>query len=154
MSIQDLGSIGELIAAVATVATLAYLALQIRKNTVVSKGEADRASRSDTQAMVRMIAENESVADVFLRGLAAPESLTPGEHMRFRFMLSGFIAPLSQAYKDWRHGISSERELLERIEQTRAVFQTPGGRLYWQERRDSYEDQQRKFFDDHLIQDG
>ncbi len=33
MTIQDLGSLGELIAAVATVATLVYLALQIRQNT-------------------------------------------------------------------------------------------------------------------------
>ena len=33
MSIQDLGSIGELVAAVATVATLIYLSIQIRNNT-------------------------------------------------------------------------------------------------------------------------
>ena len=33
LTIQDLGSIGELVVAVATVATLAYLAFQIRQNT-------------------------------------------------------------------------------------------------------------------------
>jgi hypothetical protein len=33
VTIQDIGSIGELVAALATVATLAYLALQIRQNT-------------------------------------------------------------------------------------------------------------------------
>ena len=33
MSIQDLGAIGELLAAVATLATLIYLALQIKQNT-------------------------------------------------------------------------------------------------------------------------
>ena len=33
MSIQDLGALGELVAAIATVVTLAYLALQIRQNT-------------------------------------------------------------------------------------------------------------------------
>ena len=32
MTIQDLGSIGELIAAIATLATLVYLAAQIRQN--------------------------------------------------------------------------------------------------------------------------
>ena len=40
MTIQDLGSIGEFIAAIATLATLAYLAIQIRQNT--------RALRSTT----------------------------------------------------------------------------------------------------------
>ena len=105
---------------------------------------------SDSQPMLRLIAGDEGVADIYVRGMADPQSLTPGELMRFRFALSGFIAPLSQAYKDWRLGISSERELLERIEQSRAVFQTPGGQWYWQERRDLYEVQQREFFDDHL----
>lgn len=33
MTIQDLGSIGELVAAIATIATLAYLAVQVRQNT-------------------------------------------------------------------------------------------------------------------------
>jgi hypothetical protein len=43
LTIQDLGSIGELIAAIATVATLAYLALQIRQNTRAIQGSALRA---------------------------------------------------------------------------------------------------------------
>ena len=33
MTIQDLGNIGEVVAAVATVVTLVYLAIQIRANT-------------------------------------------------------------------------------------------------------------------------
>ena len=40
MSIQELGSLGEFIAAIATIATLAYLAVQVRQNT--------RALRSST----------------------------------------------------------------------------------------------------------
>ena len=37
VTIQDLGSLGELIAAVATIVTLAYLAVQIRSNTIRSE---------------------------------------------------------------------------------------------------------------------
>jgi len=40
VTIQDLGSIGELVAAVATVATLMYLAVQIRQNTRAVRGSA------------------------------------------------------------------------------------------------------------------
>ena len=40
MTIEQLGSIGELVAALATVVTLAYLALQIRGSTVATKAEA------------------------------------------------------------------------------------------------------------------
>lgn len=39
MTVQELGSIGELIAAVATLATLIYLAIQIRQNTAQQKRE-------------------------------------------------------------------------------------------------------------------
>ena len=39
MNIQDIGSLGEFIAAVATVATLVYLATQIRQNTKVAKAQ-------------------------------------------------------------------------------------------------------------------
>ena len=46
MTIQDLGGIGELIAAVATIATLAYLAIQVRQNT--------RALRSSTFQQISM----------------------------------------------------------------------------------------------------
>ena len=33
MSFEDLGNLGELVAAIATVATLGYLALQLKQNT-------------------------------------------------------------------------------------------------------------------------
>jgi hypothetical protein len=40
MSIQDLGSLGELIAAAATLGTLIYLAIQIRQNNLIAKEQA------------------------------------------------------------------------------------------------------------------
>ncbi len=44
MTIQDLGSIGELVAAIATLATLGYLAVQIRQNTRSMRAAAFQAS--------------------------------------------------------------------------------------------------------------
>ena len=40
MTIQDWGSVGELVGAIATVATLVYLAIQIRTNTRIAKTSA------------------------------------------------------------------------------------------------------------------
>ena len=50
VTIQDLGSLGELIAALATLVTLFYLALQIRANTVLAKAEAKRGQQSASAA--------------------------------------------------------------------------------------------------------
>ena len=50
MTIQELGSLGELIAAIATVITLAYLALQIRQSAKVTGQSAVHSSiESGTQ---------------------------------------------------------------------------------------------------------
>jgi hypothetical protein len=51
VTIQDLGSIGELIAAIATVATLVYLAIQIRQNTVSNR---DASVRSTHDMILRV----------------------------------------------------------------------------------------------------
>lgn len=51
MTIQDLGSIGELTAAVATVVTLAYLAIQIRTTNRLARAEASRTPNSDLNAL-------------------------------------------------------------------------------------------------------
>ena len=150
MTIAELGSLGELIAAVATVATLAYLAIQIRANTIVTKSEADRASRAETIETVRLIASSEELTRIFAEGCADPESLNPLEQVRFRFLLSGFIGPLTAAYKEWQLGIADEAELLERLQQSRAVFASPGGQWYWRDRRENYDPAQREYFDSHL----
>jgi hypothetical protein len=51
VTLQDLGSIGEFIAAIATVATLIYLALQIRASNRLARAEASRAPNSDLNSI-------------------------------------------------------------------------------------------------------
>ena len=51
MTIQDLGSVGEFVAAVATVATLIYLAVQIRASNRLARAEASRAPNSDLNSI-------------------------------------------------------------------------------------------------------
>ena len=51
MTLQDLGNIGELVAAVATVATLIYLAIQIRASNRLARAEASRSPNSDLNSL-------------------------------------------------------------------------------------------------------
>ena len=51
MTVQDLGSIGEFVAAIATVATLIYLSVQIRSSNRLARAEASRAPNSDLNAI-------------------------------------------------------------------------------------------------------
>jgi hypothetical protein len=51
VTIRDLGSLGELIAAIATVATLIYLAIQIRASNRLARAEASRTPNSDLNSI-------------------------------------------------------------------------------------------------------
>ena len=52
MTIQDLGSIGELIAAIATVATLVYLAVQLKQNTRALRSQTFQQSSMDMSCLL------------------------------------------------------------------------------------------------------
>ena len=51
MTVEQLGSIGELIAAIATVATLGYLGVQIRTSNRLARAEASRGPASDLNSI-------------------------------------------------------------------------------------------------------
>lgn len=126
MTIAELGSLGELLAAIATIATLIYLALQLRQNTAVLKLSQVRAVDSDAQNTRGRFVENREVTELYIKGLAGPESLDQADRLRFRMMLD-------QLFFDWQGQIvlyeanTSAADLF--IARTLA---TPGGSLYWE----------------------
>lgn len=65
MTIQDLGSIGELVAAVATLATLIYLSLQIRQNSKSNEYTATDRITADVSEFSVLLIENENIKRAF-----------------------------------------------------------------------------------------
>lgn len=88
VTIQDLGSIGELIAAVATVATLLYLARQLRANTAAVQGDSRRAHRATSTAVNMAIASDPEVAALLNAGLRDFAGLPPEQHTQFAFPMA------------------------------------------------------------------
>ena len=66
MSIQDLGSIGELIAAVATIATLAYLAIQMRQNTRALTSSTFQEISNDMSVSSQAVSTNPELSAVVI----------------------------------------------------------------------------------------
>ena len=67
MTIEDLGNLGDLIAAIATVATLIYLAQQIRKN---SKSVEGASAQAVLELEITTYALKAQYANVYRRGCA------------------------------------------------------------------------------------
>ena len=75
MTVQDLGSIGEFVAAIATLATLIYLALQIRQNTKTVRASAHHAMTESATSIAFEFARTEN-AQILLKGGRAHGDLT------------------------------------------------------------------------------
>ena len=59
MSIQDLGSLGELVGAIGVVLSLLYLARQIRQNTQATRASSYEDVAQGVRAFMALIAESE-----------------------------------------------------------------------------------------------
>ena len=67
MTIQDLGSLGELIAAVATVLTLGYLAVQLRQNTKALRSQTFQHSSMDMSLTANAISIDNELASIIIK---------------------------------------------------------------------------------------
>ena len=83
MNIQDLGSVGELIAAICMVATLVYLAVQIRNNTNSTRVATLLSVNDSLTAINTALRSDGEFSDIWLRGLRDLDSLRDVERIRF-----------------------------------------------------------------------
>ena len=150
MTIQDLGSIGELLAAIATIATLIYLALQIRGSAAATRAEARRSMDLDSHEAIRRIAGDRELAQLFMLGLGKPDALNPEQAFRFRLCLSPFFSTIDTAWKEVRLRTMSEEELSDIFHFRLQFFQTRGGKAWWQENSGIFSEEFRKYFESQL----
>ncbi len=131
MTIQDLGSLGELIAAVATVATLVYLAAQIRQNTRALRSSSFHGVTDSFNQVNMRVANDESLARIFRLGSEDLAQLTDDERVRFGFMfLSAFRVFETLYYQDIQQ--IGESQLWEAEKTTMvALLSGSGARGWW-----------------------
>jgi len=150
VSIQDLGSIGELVAALATVATLFYLALQIRANTRALRLESRRAELRQGDVYTTSIVGSSEVARVFNAGLADPTSLGPEELTRFSFLLGNFFGAEAGVFDEVLLGFGSNLTLERRKRTLSRFLLTPGGRWFWERFAGDYPPEFRSYVENIL----
>ncbi len=144
MSLQDLGNIGEIIAAIATVATLVYLTVQIRHNSralVRSNEFAQASSIHDITILFNelnwRLASDGELAEIYTRALAG-EELSDTEATRFVAFVNTYIATIENlvgqqnlelGYSDLDS--SSALDLFAPI--VRQLLETKAGAKWWRE---------------------
>jgi len=123
VTIQDYGSIGEIVGAIATIATLLYLATQIRQNGKLVAASVADATRDANNEVPRVLATNDEAARIWTVGLETLSELTPEETHRFNSLL--YLA-FSGWHQQFRQGNSLEEE-------TSYLLARPGVKEWWAE---------------------
>jgi len=91
MSIQDLGAIGELLAAFATLITLIYLALQIRQNSKNLQESTSASMNQGWSSINTRISSDPQFASIFIRGRENIDDLDAVETEQFRAFVQDIL---------------------------------------------------------------
>lgn len=144
MTLQDIGAIGELIAAIATVATLIYLAIQVRHNSQAMTRSNEFAQAGSIHDITLLfnelnwrLAGDAELADIYTRALAGGD-LTPTESTRFVAYVNTYIATIENLVGQQSLELgyseldsSSALQLLAPV--VRQLLETKDGAKWWAE---------------------
>lgn len=131
MTIQQLGSIGEFLAAIATLVTLIYLALQIRRNTAVARATGTSDHTATLNQLNYTLSQNPELCKVYFDGLADPDTLSKTDLARYEMMVGSYLACLMQTYHLCDEGALSDGIWTHHLGQLKWLVSQPGFRFHW-----------------------
>jgi hypothetical protein len=132
VTIQDLGSIGELVAAIATVATLVYLALQISQNTRALRAG---SSRETSAAMIEWlhVLHRPGVRRAMAIGLRAYPNMSADDKGHFAYAFDSHVNTVTTVFALHRGGLLDQEHFEATLVGLACHLTTPGGNAYWQD---------------------
>ena len=130
MTIQDLGSLGELIAAVATVATLVYLAIQLKQNTSALKSQTFQQSSMDMSLTANSVSSDRELAKIIIKAENGIASLSSDEKLRFHFWMLVAVRRFEAIYIQALYG-SIEKDRIEGFETSILSLLSNVGNEWW-----------------------
>jgi hypothetical protein len=110
VSLQDLGNVGEFVAAIGVIASLVYLALQIRQNTASVRDSAHVNSGRAAFAFDALIAHDPEIAGLWFRGITGVSDLKPEEVVRFGALVHALLADNAMFFRLHRRGLVDDSE--------------------------------------------
>ena len=139
MSLEDLGNVGEFVAAVGVIISLIYLAVQIRQNTSSVRTSTFHESASRLADITRGIAEQKELARMFRTGLGGLEQLEDDDdRLRFVMLLTTVFRHYEDLLFQYRAGNFSSESWDAWRYGLRSYFSNPGFPPFWDLRRLSF----------------
>ena len=138
MALEDLGNLGEFVAAIATLVTLAYLALQIRQSNRIATWEAHRSSIVAFNHASGLFVGDGEMARIFRVGLFDVEQLDADERIRLFHALAQLILNFKDVLEARDAGLYDDETYEAWEGYLCAILNMPGGSVWWEENAQNY----------------
>ncbi len=151
MTLQDLGSIGEIVGALGVIVSLAYLAVQIRQNTRSVRSASFQEAIRDVIAVTDVLSTDQELSRIYWKGLADFGSLEPDERRRFSSILVGMFRRFENIVYQTQQG-ALEAGSWEGVRMTAALtLSRPGAIAWWSEAQDLFSKEFREYVERELL---
>ena len=127
MTLETLSNIGVVVA-------LVYLAVQVRHHTVERRRSNARRTATEHATALHGMMDRE-IADIVFRGHQDLESLEPVERYRYDLAMLVWLQAVEQAFADYRWRGYIEDSLVPHRNTVPAVLNSPGGAVWWNQRK-------------------
>jgi hypothetical protein len=131
MTIQDLGSLGELVAALATLVTLVYLATQIRQNTAQQQREEMLSIQHGQNEVVRQL-QDPSVMGSYVRTATNRNPSIEDRGTAFAFLIQ-YLNHFQVVHALYERGALDEEQYSLWLGFAVALVAPPGTQRWWDE---------------------
>ncbi|MCG6955061.1 MAG: hypothetical protein LJF04_03640 [Gemmatimonadetes bacterium] len=150
MTLQDLGSLGDVLAAVATVIALVYLAVQIRQGAqVVRSTQSQEFVHWRTELLEPVIGDRDTTA-LWLKGGEDFAELDPVDQRRLIFFEWRAISGWNHYYHMHEKGLLDDHQWSELTFLIQRIGRRQAMKAAWREYRDGYDEGFRTFIDGYL----
>jgi hypothetical protein len=146
VTFQDLGSVGEFLAAIATLATLIYLARQIRQNSEAVKTAAAQSVLAGVNAALQNAASTPQLARVVILGQTDSDQLSEEERQQYILWLFSWFRTVEQAHHNYLLGHLDARIWEGLARHLQSVVHSPVIQTWWRLRESVFSPEFREFF--------
>ena len=147
MSLDDLGNIGEFVAAVAVVVSLIYLAVQIRQNTRSVRASTYQVAVGSISDWTREISLNSHAPPIFSVGCIDPDQLTGEERLQLYFQLLSLFRNYENLFYQHQKGMIEDSAWAGWAYHMVRTYWTPGVQRWWPTSRMTCQQEFREFLE-------
>ena len=152
MNWEAAGAIGEIVGAIAVVATLMYLARQMSQNSSALRSTTAQSANEMAISVYNPIAANQDgLADILLRGLQDPKSLSVLEMARFTAHWQASFFTCQNWFYQNKKGDFDDGIFLGFSRLFTEVLRTPGLQDYWSHRKQFFSNEFRDYLEIEML---